>query len=199
MEENKVEELKIDSDKFEFLYDYKAFHLDLLREDYKELENKATKYLTFITIVLTIISILFRSYLIESEASKDFLYYASLVTLMIYVISVFPPLRYLFSCIKINKMGDLPQKGVREYILENSKETVYLGMADRLDEIIDIYKKVNAEKADYLKKAFEEIKVCSLIFLLFIILFLAHKFTNHEECKKTTRTVATETTVCTSS
>lgn len=170
MEENKVEEPKIDSDKFEFLYDYKVFHLELLREDYKELENKATKYLTFITIVLTIISILFRSYLIESETSRDFLYYTSLITLMIYVISIFPPLRWLFLCIKINRMGDLPQNGVRDYFLNNIKETVYLGMADRLDQIIDTYKDVNAEKAEYLKKAFEQIKICSIIFLLFIIL-----------------------------
>ena len=44
--------------------------------------------------------------------------------------------------------------------------------SDRLDQIIDTYKDVNAEKAEYLKKAFEQIKICSIIFLLFIIKYL---------------------------
>lgn len=182
------EEQKVDSDKFEFLYDYKCLHLSILRDDYKELENKATKYLTFITFVLTIVTFLFRSYIIEPDTTKGILYYLSLALLFIYVISVFPPLRQLFLCIKISKLGDLPVDGVRQYFLDHSKETVYLGMSDRLDQIIDIYKKINLEKAGYLKNAFKEIKTCSIIFLLFIITFFANILINHpDETKNSDR------------
>lgn len=171
-------ENEFDTEKFKFLYEYKKYHLDILRDNYKELENKATKYLTFITLTLTVITVLCRAYLTECQpiSTRGVMYYISLIFLILFVIAVFPILRWLFLCIRINKVGDLPKSGTKEYFLENIKDTVYLGISDRLDEVIDSYKKINKEKAKYLKKAFEEIKVCSLIFFTFIITFLLNKF-----------------------
>ena len=96
--------------------------------------------------------------------------------MIFFVVSIFPVLRWLFLCLKINKVGDLPKNGVQLYVQGNIKEVVYLGLTERLDQIIDSYKKNNSEKANYLKKAFDEIRWCSLIFLAFIITFILDKF-----------------------
>lgn len=158
------------------MYEYKKYHLDILRDDYKDLENKATKYLTFVTLILTISSVFLRSFLTEHVVEKGVMYHLSLILLIGFVIAIAPVLRWLFLCIKINKLGDLPKDGMKPYFLENIKETVYIGTADRLDQIIESYKKVNKEKAAFLKKAFEEIKWSSLIFIAFVIVFLINKF-----------------------
>lgn len=176
VEIKKQSEPNYDSDKFKFLYEYKKYHLDMLRDDYKDLENKATKYLTFVTLILTMASIFLRDYLTLPVSEKGLWYYSSLVLLIMFVIAISPVLRWLFLCIKINKLGDLPKEGMKPYFLENIKETVYIGTADRLDQIIESYKKLNMEKAAFLKKAFEEIKWSSLIFIAFVIVFLINKF-----------------------
>lgn len=169
-------EIKYDSDKFKFMYEYKKYHLDMLRDDYKDLENKATKYLTFVTLILTISSIFLRFYLTEHVVEKGVMYYLSLILLIVFVIAIAPVLRWLFLCIKINKLGDLPKEDIKQYFLSQIKETVYIGISDRLDQIIESYKSVNSEKAAFLKKAFDEIKWCSLIFIAFVIVFLINRF-----------------------
>ncbi|MFI8035475.1 hypothetical protein ACH8I4_16560 [Acinetobacter sp. ABJ_C3_5] len=178
MESIDKKDKEYDSEKYKFLYEYKKYHLDILRDNYKELENKASKYLTFITLFLTVTTVLCRTYLTETQPieTRGAMYYASLILLIIFVFAIFPVLRWLFLCLKINKLGEIPKTGIKEYVKENEKETVYMGLSDRIDEVVASYKKINNEKAAYLKKAFAEILWCSLIFLAFIITFILNKF-----------------------
>ena len=64
----------LDKDSYKALFEYQTKQLDLIKARYAGLENKASKYLTFISLIIAAISIFSKQYLFDN-VDKNTLYY----------------------------------------------------------------------------------------------------------------------------
>ncbi|EKU57413.1 hypothetical protein ACINWC323_3620 [Acinetobacter sp. WC-323] len=74
---------------------------------------------------------------------------------------------------EVSKVGKLENnQQMIDFFTQNEIATIYYNLSMDLASIIKIYEDRNAEKVEYLNKAFKEIKFCGLMFILTVLLIV---------------------------
>lgn len=162
----------LDKDSYKVLFEYQTKQLDLIKARYAGLENKASKYLTFISLIIAAISIFSKQYLFDN-VDKNTLYYIILALIILTFLSLCSIARFLFQVLKVESVGKLDtSKDTLKLFVDHKIEHVYYNLSKRIVEVVDLYEAGCSVKVDYLKRAFSEIKFCGLLFILTVILII---------------------------
>lgn len=162
----------LDKDSYKALFEFQNKQLDIIKARYAGLENKASKYLTFISIIIAAISIFAKQYLFDND-NKEFFYYLVLILVLITFCSLCNIARNLFYVIRVETVGKLDTSiDAINLFVHHDLSHVYYNQSKKISEIIDLYEEGCATKVIFLKKAFEEIKTCGILFILTVIFII---------------------------
>ncbi|NWK52175.1 hypothetical protein HYG89_06320 [Acinetobacter sp. SwsAc5] len=161
-------EIKYDKENLNFLYEYQIKQYEYVKAQTIRLDDKAIKYLTFITLVMAIVSILFKYYFFDME-NYDLFSFSTvpIFILVLLFISIFCIIRWLLLSLKVTDVLKLSAgMGMQEYITTNSMEKVYEGLSDDLSKIIASYEASIKNKKKLLEKAFNETSTLGILLLV---------------------------------
>ncbi len=161
-----------DKDSYKALYEFQTKQLDLLKARYAGLENKASKYLTFISLIIAALSIFTKQYFFDNY-EKGILYYIIVILIILTFFSLCVIARFLFQAIRIETVAKLDTSLETVNLFVHHELThVYYNLSKRMIEVIDKYEEGCKVKVDFLKRAFSEIKSCGILFILTVILII---------------------------
>lgn len=167
-----TEDNKLDQEIYKVLYDFQLKGLESIKALHAKLEDKAAKYLTFISIIIAALTIFSKQYFFD-KTEKDFFFYIVLILITLIFISLCTIARNLFQVMEVSKVGKLENnQQMINFFTQNEITTIYYNLSMDLASIIKIYEDRNAEKVEYLNKAFKEIKFCGLMFILTVLLIV---------------------------
>lgn len=174
-----IQKKEVDSEKYKLLYEYQKNQFDIAKNHYSKLEDKASKYLTFLGIVITAYTLMSKFYIFDYQidAPKSFSYYF----IFLYIGTTFCLLcdcsATLFKCLKVEDVSrPSGSQMMIDYIENNERNSVYKGLAQHYKETIESYLEKNEIKANLLKKSYEKIRLCSTSLVFMIILIFIIKF-----------------------
>lgn len=181
-------EAELHSEKLKFMYEFQCEQYDIAKSQTARLDDKATKYLTFVAVVMATLGIISRYYFFEiykynifSIASVAFL---GLAFLLILNIS-----RLLFSSLKVMEVFKLPTGvNINEYIMTNKLDKVYEGLSSDLSEINKSYEISLKNKKEILEKAYQSTAILGFILVLLLISMLFDLFNRDVKPSKSTTT-----------
>lgn len=168
---------EVDIAKYEALYEYQKNQLAVVKSHYEKLEDKAIKYLTYLSIFITAFSLLAKYYFIDEEIKVP-IFLISLTSLYFSLTFIFVCLASgkLFSCIQVKDVFQVnTSEEMIAYFQENKIATVYLGLAHHYKDVISTYTEKNHEKAKLLQNAFEHIRLAGASLVIVIILIILGK------------------------
>lgn len=148
--------IEYDKDTYKALYDFQIKELDNVRAHHSRLEDKASKYLTFTSIIIAALSLFLKQYLFDSGNSG--LSYILVVLLMLATfISLCCIARFLFHVVEVGNVGklDTSEEMIKLFATQDLPVVQY-NLSKDLSKIIEMYEINNSNKIDYLKKAFKE-------------------------------------------
>ena len=172
--------IEYDKDTYKALYDFQIKELDSVRAHHSRLEDKASKYLTFTSIIIAALSLFLKQYLFDSE-QIGLLYILVVSLMLITFVSLCCIARFLFHVVEVGSVGKL-DTGEEMIKLFATKDlpVVQYNLAKDLSKVIKMYEENNSNKIDYLKRAFGEIKFCGLLLVLTVILIIIDSIGNHK-------------------
>lgn len=166
---------KYDRELYKALYEYQKNQYDLERASYARLEDKAAKYLTVLTVVISAYTIIIGKFL-SIELKIDPLAYAFVIFLVVFIF-IFLCFSWfsIFQTLKLSEVKKLDSSfNMIDFFLDNHIETTYWDIAEKYSEAIDVYRMNNSNKIRYMEQGYREISIsaCSLVILIFIIFFI---------------------------
>lgn len=162
-------EAELNSEKLKFLYEYLSKQYEHVKAQTVRLDDKATKYLTFITIVMATIGIISRYYFFEIS-SYSFISTMPIIFLCISFALILHISRYLLLVLKVagvNKFSG--QTEMNNYIKTNSIDDVYEGLSDDLSTIIQSYDRSLVNKKKFLEKSYGATTILGIILILLLL------------------------------
>lgn len=169
---------EIDISKYAALYEYQKNQFSIVKAHYEKLEDKATKYLTYLSIFITAFTLLAKYYFIDTNIKASFLlicftsFYLALTFIFVCLAS-----GKLFSCLQVKEVFQVnTSEEMIDYFQNHKIATVYLGLAHHYKDVIKSYTEKNDEKANLLHKAFEYIQLAGASLIIVIILIILGKF-----------------------
>lgn len=167
-----IEKRKIDKQKA--LFDFYKSELEIIKSDFYKLEDKASKYLTALTVLTTVLLVLIRDVFYKIEL--NFISIFMIGVFLLIVCSAAASWRFVFMIMKpMDVKGLTADKRYVEYFNRVRLEEFYYGIIHTYIEVIESYKCSTEEKAVYLNRAFSEIKTTGLLIVILIILILLDK------------------------
>ena len=169
---------EVDISKYAALYEYQKNQFSIVKGHYEKLEDKATKYLTYLSIFITAFSLLAKYYFIDTNIKAPF-FLTCLTSLYLALTFIFVCLASgkLFSCLQVKEVFQVnTDDQMIDYFQNNKIATVYLGLAHHYKKVISSYTEKNDEKANLLHKAFDYIQLAGAILVIVIILIILGKF-----------------------
>ena len=174
-----TEKKEIDSEKYKLLYEYQKNQFEIAKNHYAKLEDKASKYLTFLGIVITAYTLMSKFYIFDYQINEP-------TTLIYYIICIYIGITFyllcdcsstLFQCLKVEEVSRPSGSQIMiDYIEENERNIVYKGLAHHYKDSIESYLEKNEIKANLLKLSYEKIRLCSSSLVVMIILIFIRKF-----------------------
>ena len=122
---------EVDLTKYEALYDYQKNQFTVVKSHYEKLEDKAIKYLTYLSIFITAFSLLAKYYFIDQklEAPIILIYLTSFYFALTFVLVCLASGK-LFSCLKVQEVFQVNSgEEMINYFQEHKIATVYLGLS----------------------------------------------------------------------
>ncbi|MFW1850100.1 hypothetical protein ACG9XR_05945 [Acinetobacter guillouiae] len=171
IETQSEKEAKLKSERLKFLYEYQTKQNDHARAQTVRLDDKAAKYLTFVTIVMATIGIISRYYLFEISV-YSFTTYLPVVCLCLAFALILNISRLLFSSLKIAEVTKFSTDiKMNQYIIGTDMDVVYEELSEDLSTINQTYLNSLENKKIFLEKAFKETsfepyRVCRRLFYL---------------------------------
>lgn len=169
---------EIDSEKYKLLYEYQKNQFEIAKNHYSKLEDKASKYLTFLGIVITAYTFISKFYIFDYPeiGTKNFFYYI----VLLYVGTTFYTLcdcsGTLFKCLRVEDVSrPSGSQEMIDYIENNERNSVYRGLAQHYKESIESYLIKNKIKSELLQKSYEKIRLASSSLVLTITLIFLLK------------------------
>lgn len=163
---------KFDQETYKVLYEFQLKGLESIKALHAKHEDKAAKYLTFTSIIIAALSIFSKQYLFDSS-DKNLFFYLILALITLIFISLCAIARNLFQVMEVSKVGKLENnQEMIDFFTQYELSVVYYNLSVDLAKVIKIYEDKNAEKVNYLNKAFKEIKFCGLMFLTSVLLII---------------------------
>ncbi|OTU28365.1 hypothetical protein CAT59_07340 [Acinetobacter pittii] len=163
---------ELDKDSYKALFEYQTKQLDLIKSRYARLEDKASKYLTYISLIIAALSIFSKEYLFGTHV-KGVLYYIVVLLIILNFFSLSAIARFLFQAIRVESVAklDTGEQTIKLFV-EHELSHVYFNLSKRIIEVIELYEIGCKVKVVYLKRAFSEIKFCGIMFILTVILIV---------------------------
>lgn len=167
---------EVDKEKFKTLYEYQRHHFDIVKSHYEKLEDKATKYLTYVSIFITAFSLLAKYYFIDETVKPNiFFYFTSFYSLLTFIL-LCQAFDKLFSCLQVKEVFQVNTSSeMIKYFEDNKRESVYLGLAHHYKNVIQSYIEKNNEKAELLQDSFRYIKNAGGSLVVMIVLVILGK------------------------
>lgn len=169
---SEIEDLMLD--KLKLLYEYQFKQFDHAKAQSARLDDKASKYLTFASLLVAILSIIAKSYIVETETLKFWSFSTCVVALIFFsFIQISLVIRHLFACMKITKVAKLSSdKAMQSYFKTNDISVIYDGLSEDLGESINKYENSNEEKVKELETAYSHMVQGGYILILLMIFII---------------------------
>lgn len=168
------QERKEKVDRYKVLFDFYKSEYDSLRNEYYKVEDKASKYLTFLSVLSGAFLLLFKDSIERVELNPLNILMLFLLTLLVITLST--SWRFIFMSIATIELKNIPFNNENiEYFDKNYLDVFYYSMAKQYVEVIDSYKSAIKIKTDFLSKAFSEVKITGLILLILLCVKFAVK------------------------
>lgn len=164
---------EFDKETYKTLFEFQLKGLDSVKALHAKHEDKASKYLTFTSIIIAAISIFSKQYLFDN-ANKGILFYFIVFLMVLIFLSLCVIARNLFHVLEVGEVGKLDnsQDMINFFTGADNLPLIQFNLSKDIAEIIRRYEKRNKIKVDYLNSAFKEIKFCGLMFVLTVILIV---------------------------
>lgn len=163
---------EFDQETYKVLYEFQLKGFESVKALHAKLEDKASKYLTFTSIIIAALSIFSKQYLFDNS-DKGFYFYLILTLITLIFISLCSIARNLFQVLEVSKVGKLENnQQMIDFFTQNELTTIYYNLSKDISKAIKMYEDKNSEKVEYLNKAFKEIKFCGLMFILTVLLII---------------------------
>lgn len=186
-------------DSYKALYEHQKYQYEIEKNAYGKLEDKASKYLTLLTVVITaytaIIGIFLKLSLFDVNPLISFL----CIFLIVFSFIFFCFSWYsIFRCLRLQEVFRLEsnQEMINYFLDQEYLETVYVYLSEKYDIVIQRYIEQNKKKVTLIKNGYNEIivAVSSSIILIFIIFLIQlGTISNEQRSKATTTNTAAET------
>ena len=185
-------------DSYKALYEHQKYQYEIEKNAYGKLEDKASKYLASLTVVITaytaIVGIFLKELLINLNPLVCFLCIFLIVFSFIFLCFSWYS---IFRCLRLQEVFRLEsnQEMIDYFLDQDYLETVYLDKTKKYDKATQQYIKKNKKKINLIKNGYSEILVgvLSSVILIFIV-FLIQLGTGQNERPKAATTTATTCT-----
>ncbi|AYY91205.1 MULTISPECIES: hypothetical protein [Acinetobacter] len=163
--------MAVDKDRYKALYEYQKAQFDDERTRYSKLEDKAAKYLTFLTIIISAY-ILLVSKFINTSNNIYCLTYAIIIFFVILTFFSFCGAWFsIFKSLRLQEVKKMPSDGeLIEFFESNELPSVYLGLAENYSEAIEWYRIKNHDKTTLMQQGYKEIFHTAIFFIISILL-----------------------------
>lgn len=187
-EKSENEDFSLRIENLKFLYEFQNKQYEHVKAQTVRLDDKAAKYLTFITIVMATIGIISRYYFFEISQynlfSKLSVFFLCIAFAVILNIS-----RLLFSSIKVTEVFKLQtDPEMNEYISKNNLDEVYLGLSNDLSQINKSYASSLVNKKKILDNAYKEITFLGIVLVLLLTSIIIELWNRDIKPSKSTTT-----------
>ncbi|MDC4991306.1 hypothetical protein OHW12_17590 [Acinetobacter baumannii] len=170
---------KIDRDKYKALFEYQKSQYEDEKNRYQKLEDKSSKYLTLLTFVIPVYSLIINKFLDDKFNDVNcFLYSISLFFIFITFFSFCFAWYSIFKSLKLNENSKMPADSELVNFFNNeghSLESIYLYLANHYATLITDFRAINSRKTDAMLKGYNEIKFSILCFAITMLLILLIK------------------------
>ncbi|MDQ8935800.1 hypothetical protein [Acinetobacter rudis] len=166
--------MAVDKDRYKALYEYQKAQFDDEKTRYSKLEDKAAKYLTFLTIIISAYILLVSKFI---SASDDIYCLTYAIIIFFIILTFFSFCSAWFSIFKSLKLQKIKKMSADAELIEffeaHELPSVYLGLAENYSEVIEWYRIKNDDKTTLMQKGYKEILHTAIFFIISIfIIFL---------------------------
>lgn len=157
-----------DREKYKTLYEYQKDQFDDEKQRYSKLEDKATKFLTALTIVISTYTLIVGKFLESLPTDINaFLKWSCYILIFLTFLCFCSAWSFIFRTLKLRDVPKMPSdKATIEYFLDNHLESIYWDRAEKYSEAINMYRNQNKEKTDLISNAYRDIAFASWVFVL---------------------------------
>lgn len=177
IDENMDREYKTYKDKYELFYQYSRLAYETEYDRYRKLDDKASKYLSFISIFIVAFTFLLR---FSGEAlfpPVDKLAWLACMTFAFTFILFLVVFSYIYRALKIRGLPGLPcGKNIYQVGENENITTTYHRLTERLNVDTKEISTINTQKAQYLVKALNYSAWAIAMFTLSLILIIFYHF-----------------------
>ena len=161
-------------EKQKVLFEFYKSELDVIKGDFYKLEDKASKYLTALTLLTTVLVVLVKD--VFEGIGFNLMSFSMLSIFVLIILSSAASWRFVFMILRPMDVKELPSyMRIVDYFNNTRLEEFYYGITHSYIGVIESYKACTNEKSDYLKRAFSEIKTTGLLIIVLIILIMLDK------------------------
>ncbi|WP_336931454.1 hypothetical protein [Acinetobacter bereziniae] len=162
-------EAELHTEKLKFMYEFQCEQYDIARAQTSKLDDKAAKYLTFVTIVMATLGIISRYYFFEIS-KYNFYSVVSAVLLCFAFALILNTSRLLFSSLQLKEVYKLSTGAdMNQYIIASNLDDVYKDISDDLSQINESYRTSAESKKDFLTEAYKEISFLGIVLVLLLL------------------------------
>ena len=190
-EELKDKEAEIHTEKLKFMYEFQCEQYDIAKGQTARLDDKATKYLTFVTIVMATLGIISKYYFFEIS-QYNFYSKASVFFLCVAFVLILNISRSLFLSLKVKELYKLSTGAdMNNYIITNKLDDVYEGLSNDLSKINDSYASSAQSKKKFLEYAYKETSFLGIVLVLLLVSIMVDLYNRDVKPSKSTTTTTT--------
>lgn len=182
------------------LYEHQKYMYEIEKAAFSKLEDKASKQLTSLSILITaytaLVGILLKSVIQNTEPLLG----AICIFLIVLIFILFCSSWYsIFKCLRLQEVYRLEsnQKMIDYFLDQEYLETVYEGLSTKYSVVIQNYIEQNAKKAKFIQNGYKRTKIALILFIILVsITFFLHigALFNEQWTKTVTNTATTTKT-----
>ncbi|PCJ31712.1 MAG: hypothetical protein COA90_05465 [Gammaproteobacteria bacterium] len=163
--------MAVDIEKYKLLYEFQQEQFASERQRFTRLEDKSIKYLTSISIAITLYILLIRWAFEKIVPPSDFLGWLTVCSVAITFLAISSAWSFIFQSIKLQNLIKMQSdKTMIEYFKINKREVVYLGLAKKYSEATEKIEIEIEKKLKYINKGYAEIVFSAWCFFISTIL-----------------------------
>ncbi|MFW1761034.1 hypothetical protein [Acinetobacter calcoaceticus] len=159
--------MAVDKDKYKALYEYQKAQFDDEKTRYSKLEDKATKYLTSLTVVISAYVLLVSKFIETGKTNFCLTYSLIIFFIILTFLSFCSAWFFIFKSLKLQEVKKMPSDHqLIEFFLDNELPTVHWDLAEKYDEVIKWYRNKNHDKTRLMQQGYNEIIHSGLFFII---------------------------------
>ena len=166
----------LDREKYKALYEYQKSQYEYQKERYFKLEDKSFRYLTFLTVLIPIFSLILTKINEKNLILVNHILILSVILGFISIVFFCAAWAYIFKSLKLQQVEILKADNELIAFFKNEiLETVYLDRAKKFSFAIDKFNSVNTEKETLISNTYLYISIGSWCFLISVFLYIFFK------------------------